>query len=397
MPPKGTGALPFGPCANLNCSNNLCHPIQCYCKGTDGNLNVHSFLDPRCTRNSKFGKLRVDGPPGSVGSVTCRVIDMTQRQLDYGRKLARDAGQDGSDGRKDTGSKSGAWQKVPNEGMRRLMGIALMPSEAVACPACFSTFKNWNTSYKTSEQTPQKVRDNATAVITENLAVFLAQLSDEFLLVLLALVTLFGWLSKALSQFGNRTPDADQCAVWLSGNHQGTDVSWTGGFVVRCGPAGRMPIVAAALIEQAVALCDSAALPFQVLTETMGREYWIAVGTVLRGKLRVAATERIAKIRAKQLHSLCNWTDDFKTLGEDLGLFVMYATASDEERTVGISAVRSRQKFRERYFIMLLLLHCVDYKCNQPMHKLIHKLAYTGDLRLIQHLFPISVASTTDG
>ena len=117
MPPKGTGALPFGPCANLNCSNNLCHPIQCYCKGTDGNLNVHSFLDPRCTRNSKFGKLRVDGPPGS--GCRPRVIDMTQRQLDYGRQLARNAGQDGSDGRKDTGSKTGWWQKVPNKGMRR--------------------------------------------------------------------------------------------------------------------------------------------------------------------------------------------------------------------------------------------------------------------------------------
>ena len=127
MPPKGTGALPFGPCANLNCSNNLCHPIQCYCKGTDRNLIVHSFLDPRCTRNSKFGKLRVDGPPGS--GCRPRVIDMTQRQLDYGRQLARNAGQDGSDGRKDTGSKTGRWQKVPNKGMRRLMGITLMPSD----------------------------------------------------------------------------------------------------------------------------------------------------------------------------------------------------------------------------------------------------------------------------
>jgi hypothetical protein len=63
--------------------------------------------------------------------------------------------------------------------------------------------------------------------------------------------------------------------------------------------------------------------------------------------LRAAATKRIQKIRAKQLHSLCNWTDDFETLGEDLGIFVMHATASTEERTVDISGVRSHQKFGE--------------------------------------------------
>jgi hypothetical protein len=135
-------------------------------------------------------------------------------------------------------------------------------------------------------------------VITKNLACFLARLSDDFLFVLLALVTLFAWLSKALSQFGNFSLEADQCAVWLSRNHRGTDVSLKGGFVVKSGPAGKMPVVAVALIEEAVALCDNVTLPFQVLSKTMWREYWIAVGNVLHDKLRAAATERIQKIRA---------------------------------------------------------------------------------------------------
>jgi hypothetical protein len=326
-----------------------------------------------------------------------RIVEITAEQLDYGRQLVRDAGRDGSDGRKDTGSKRGKWAKVTDEEVRRLMGITLMPEEAVACPACCSTFNNWKGSYRTSEHTQKKLRDNAITVITKNLACFLARLSDDFLFVLLALVTLFAWLSKALSQFGNFSLEADQCAVWLSGNHRGTDVSWKGGFVVKSGPAGKMPVVAAALIEEAVALCDSATLPFQVLSQTMSREYWTAVGNVLHDMLRATATERIQKIRAKQLHSLCNWTDDFETLGKDLGIFVMHATASNEERTVDISGVRSCQKFRERYFIMLQLLHCVDYNCNQPLHKLIHKLAYSGDLRLIQQLLLIRVARAQYG
>lgn len=313
-----------GPCANVACPQRLDLCVLCTCVGRTGQgLGIHSVFHPlcvlECTSDHRNSRL-VLGP--TVVAAPSGALKLTQNQVEHGRRLNQDLARKGADGQRDNSAGNRRWKSVRQPEVRRVFGMTALPAGAVLCDKCYVNAYN-SVAREDTNAVKRRIRADVEAVILERLPSVIHRFTTDFLLALLALVTLYVWLQrgcnpkqkKSTVTTGADAPDwSKQKCVWFSGDKNNNAGAWSGGVVAVGGAVGTMGSICGALCAFGVSLVATPAVGLQAVCDALGRDYWWGTGAVFNARLHTMVTARVAAIqeRPPRLHELSNYVDDWE-------------------------------------------------------------------------------------